>query len=79
MHAKDMPGSHVIIRWDGAGDVPAETFRMALKLAAKNSRGSGGTKVPVDATLRKYVKKPSGSPPGFVIYTNQTTFFVSPS
>ncbi|MDR2504465.1 MAG: NFACT family protein [Oscillospiraceae bacterium] len=79
MHAKDMPGSHVIIRWDGGGEVPKETFMMALKLAAKNSRGSGGTKVPVDATLRKYVKKPSGSPPGFVIYTNQTTYYVSPT
>lgn len=34
--------------------------------------------VPVDYTLRRYVKKPSGARPGYVIYTNQTTLFVDP-
>ncbi len=73
LHAKDMPGSHVILK----AEHPApDTLAMALRLAAWYSRGKG-TAVPVDYTLRKYVKKPGGSPAGFVIYTNQKTVMVS--
>ena len=75
LHAKDMPGSHVIIR---AEAVSQETLAMALRLAAWYSRGKG-VSVPVDYTLRKYVKKPGGSPAGFVIYTHQKTVAVSVS
>ena len=35
--------------------------------------------VPVDYTLRRYVKKPGGAAPGFVIYTNQRTLFMTVS
>ena len=77
LHAKDMPGSHVIIRH--AGEVPPDTLTIALKLAAQYSRGRNGTNVPIDVTLRKHVRKPSGSPTGFVIYTNQKTYYVNPS
>lgn len=73
LHAKDMPGSHVIIRGDS---VSADTLAMALKLAAWYSKGKGAG-VPVDYTLRKHVKKPGGAPAGFVIYTNQKTVMVS--
>ena len=73
LHAKDMPGSHVIVK----AEHPApETLGMALRLAAWYSKGKGAA-VPVDYTLRKYVKKPGGSPAGFVIYTNQKTVMVS--
>ncbi len=72
LHAKDMPGSHVIIK---SGDPSRETLETALRLAAWYSKGKG-TAVPVDYTLRKYVKKPGGSPAGFVIYTNQKTVLV---
>ena len=75
LHAKDMPGSHVII----AGDAPDEaTILMAARLAAKYSRGGTGSNIPVDYTQRKYVKKPSGAKPGFVIYTHQKTLYVNP-
>ncbi len=73
LHAKDMPGSHVIIRSDAPSD---ETLMMAAKLAAWFSKAKG-VQVPVDYTLRKYVKKPGGTPPGFVIYTNQRTLIVN--
>lgn len=73
LHAKDMPGSHVIIRSES---VSAEALAMALRLAAWYSRGKG-VSVPVDYTLRKYVKKPGGAPAGFVIYTHQKTAAVS--
>ena len=73
LHAKDMPGSHVIVK----AEHPApDTLAMALRLAAWYSRGKGAA-VPVDYTLRKNVKKPGGSPAGFVIYTNQKTVMVS--
>ena len=73
LHAKDMPGSHVIIR---AETVSPDALAMALRLAAWFSKGKG-TAVPVDYTLRRHVKKPGGAPAGFVIYTNQKTVMVS--
>ena len=76
LHAKDMPGSHVII----VGPDPDErTLLEAALLAARYSRGAASSQVPVDYTLRNYVKKPAGAKPGFVIYTHQRTLFVTPS
>ncbi len=76
LHAKDMPGSHVLIAH--AEPIPEPTLRDAAMLAAYYSKGARSSRVPVDYTLRKYVKKPGGSPLGYVIYTNQKTLFVTP-
>ena len=73
LHAKDMPGSHVIVR---AEHPSREALEAALRLASWYSKGKG-VSVPVDYTLRKYVKKPGGAPAGFVVYTNQKTVIVS--
>ena len=75
LHAKDMPGSHVIVASDHPDE---ETLHMAARLAARYSKGASAGKVPVDMTRRRYVKKPSGAKPGFVIYTNQTTVLAEP-
>ncbi len=75
LHAKDMPGSHVIIRTEE--EVPLTTLRQAALLAAWYSKGKNSSTVPVDYTLRKYVKKPSGTAPGKVIYTHQKTAYVT--
>ena len=76
LHAKDMPGSHVII----VGEAPDEdTILFAARLAAAYSKGKTSSRVPVDYTLRRYVKKPGGAKPGFVIYTNQRTLSVQPA
>ena len=64
LHAKDMPGSHVIIRTEG--EVPPTTLKQAAQWAAWDSKGQRSSSVPGDYTLRKYVKKPGGAPPGFV-------------
>jgi predicted ribosome quality control (RQC) complex YloA/Tae2 family protein len=77
LHAKDMPGSHVIIRKEG--EIPDSTLLEAAQLAAYYSRGRQSAGVPIDYTLRKYVKKPGGSPAGFVIYTNQRTLYITVS
>lgn len=75
LHAKDMPGSHVIV---ASADADAATLEMAARLAARYSRGASAGKVPVDITRRKHVKKPAGAKPGFVIYTNQKTVLAKP-
>jgi predicted ribosome quality control (RQC) complex YloA/Tae2 family protein len=75
LHAKDMPGSHVIIRTEG--EVPMQTLKEAATLAAWYSKGQGSSSVPIDYTLRRYVKKPGGAAPGFVIYTNQHTVYMT--
>src|SRR6056297_3484177 len=76
-HAQKIPGSHVIINSAGR-EVPQEVMVMAAKLAARFSKGGISTKVPVDYTRLKYVKKPKGSPPGFRLYDNFKTFIVDP-
>ncbi|MBR2288926.1 MAG: NFACT family protein [Clostridia bacterium] len=75
LHAKDMPGSHVIIRKEG--EIPDTTLLEAARLAAWYSKGQRSSGVPVDYTLRKYVKKPGGTPAGFVIYTQQHTLYMT--
>ncbi len=77
LHTKDIPGSHVLIKGAGSAISPA-TLELAAGLAAYFSKARQSSKVPVDYTLRKHVKKPSGSPPGFVIYTDQQTVLIEP-
>lgn len=76
LHAKNIPGSHVVVDFDG--DPPESTLREAASLAAyySQARSSGG--VPVDYTQKKYVKKPSGARPGMVVYTTNRTLYVTP-
>ena len=75
LHAKNMPGSHVIIRETHFGE---QTLMEAAMLAAYYSKGQQSAQVPIDYTLRRYVKKPGGSPTGFVIYVNQKTLYITP-
>lgn len=75
LHAKDMPGSHVVIKHEGTP--PDATLLQAAQLAAFYSKGRSSTGVPIDYTARKHVKKPGGSPAGFVIYTNQRTLYMT--
>ena len=77
LHAKDMPGSHVIIHH--TGEVPQTTLKQAAQLACWYSKGQRSSGVPVDYTLRRYVKKPGGAAPGFVIYTHQHTAYMTVS
>ena len=76
LHAKDMPGSHVIVCQEG--EVSQTTMKQAAQLAAWYSKGQRSSLVPVDYTLRRYVKKPSGAAPGKVIYTHQKTAYITP-
>ncbi|WP_100403094.1 Rqc2 family fibronectin-binding protein [Bacillus sp. FJAT-42315] len=76
LHTKDIPGSHVVIR----SEEPSEqTILEAANLAAYFSKAKASSSVPVDFTKVRHVKKPNGAKPGFVIYDNQQTVYVTPN
>lgn len=75
LHVKNFHGSHVILKT--ANKVPSqETINKCASLAKEHSKASQSSNVPVDYTFVKYVKKPSGSKPGMVIYTHEQTVIV---
>ena len=76
-HTKDIPGSHVVLQ-NGGTEPSKEDILLAASLAAHFSKARGSSKIPVDYTEIRYVKKPSGSKPGFVIFTNQKTLYITP-
>lgn len=75
-HVKDIPGSHVILQ---ATEPAPEIITKVARIAAYFSQARHSSKVPVDFTKKKFVKKPSGAKPGFVIYEEQQTLFVTPN
>lgn len=77
LHTKNIPGSHVIIKAK-AKDIPDNTLTEAAILAAFYSKASNSTKVPVDYTEVRNVKKPAGAKPGMVIYSTNKTLYVDP-
>jgi predicted ribosome quality control (RQC) complex YloA/Tae2 family protein len=78
-HARQIKGAHVVVRTNNRpGNVPPGTIRMAAELAAAGSDAKHSSLVPVDYTLRKHVRKPRGSAPGYVIYQNEKTLDVTP-
>lgn len=76
-HTKDIPGSHIILKTT-LPKAREEDIALAVELAAYFSKAREGSSVPVDCVQRRYVKKPSGSKPGFVIFTNQKTYYATP-
>jgi len=78
LHARHTAGAHVILRWTGDARPPARDLEEAATLAALHSRARTSGSVPVDWTLRKYVRKPRRSPPGQVVAERVETLFVAP-
>ncbi|MDO4522344.1 MAG: NFACT RNA binding domain-containing protein [Eubacteriales bacterium] len=66
-HAKDCPGSHVIVKSMGK-ELPDHTFEEAARLAAYYSKKRGADKVEIDYVEKKHLRKVNGAAPGFVIY-----------
>ena len=58
----------MIVKLDGADELPDRTFEEAARLAAYYSRGRDQEKVEIDYIQKKHVKKPGGARPGFVVY-----------
>lgn len=77
-HAKNTPGSHVILECTGMPEPPAQDFTEAATIAAVYSKAGEGAVAEVDYTLVKQVKKPAGAKPGFVIYHTNWSASVVP-
>lgn len=75
LHAKNIPGSHVIVQSSHPSE---ETLVEAAEIAAYHSKYRFSAQVPVDCVQVKYIHKPNGAKPGFVIYEGQKTYFVTP-
>jgi len=78
LHAREVAGAHVILRWTGPGNPPARDLEEAAILAALHSKARTSGSAPVDWTLRKHVRKPRKAPPGRVIPDRVKTLFVEP-
>jgi len=74
LHVQKAPGSHVLIH--STTSVSLATLHYAANLAAYYSTLRASTNVPVDYTLRKFVKRPSRARPGYVVYEQQRTLYV---
>ena len=75
LHVKDLQGSHVIIRTENK-EPNQDTINKCAMLAKAHSKAEQSSNATVDYTLVKYVKKPSGSKPGMVIYTHEKSVTV---
>ena len=77
LHTQKIHGSHVILCTGGA-EPDGQSLMEAASLAAYFSQAQGSTKVPVDYTPVKFVKKPAGAKPGMVVYTTYQTMLADP-
>lgn len=70
-------GSHCLLKCNNQ-KVEEHTILACAQIAAFHSKAKLSSKVPVDYCFIKNVKKPNGSKPGMVIYTNNKTLYVQP-
>ena len=75
-HTQHLHGSHVILRCNGLEPTELAVAQAAV-IAAYYSQGREGGKVPVDYTMLRFVRKPSGALPGKVIYTDYKTIMTA--
>ena len=80
LHVRAASSAHVIIRsFNRPESVPIEVIKLAADIAAKHSSTKHSHTVPVDYTLKKYVRKPRGAAPGAVTYQREKTLMTSPA
>lgn len=77
-HAKDIHGSHVVLKLNDANDISDNLVKKCAAITAYHSKAKDSTKVLVEYTYIKNIKKPKGSKPGFVTLTNYKTILVKP-
>lgn len=82
-HAKGIPGSHVIVKSDNDNpatewDMPDDVFELCGALAAINCAHEGSSKVEIDYTRKKHIKKPAEGNRGMVIYHTYFSLVASP-
>ncbi len=78
-HARDLRGSHVVLRREGRkSDITPTAIEQAAAIAAWYSKARNSGKVAVDYMEVRYLRKPKGAPPGLVTYTQHQTVTVAP-
>jgi predicted ribosome quality control (RQC) complex YloA/Tae2 family protein len=77
LHARGVPGAHVILRTNGTTP-PDAIVERAAQVAAFHSAARNSTSVDVDVAPRRHVKKIPNAPPGLVRYANERTLRVTP-
>ncbi|MBN2461726.1 MAG: NFACT family protein [Candidatus Cloacimonetes bacterium] len=77
-HTRIYHGSHIILRNLRKQVPPPDLINLCCRLAAYYSKAKHAKNVPVDYTQVRYVRKPKGSPPGFVVYSHHRTIFADP-
>ncbi len=79
LHAKDVSGSHVVIKQKGNGQFPKDVIEYAARIAAFYSKAKHSGLVPVIYTPKKYVRKPKGYLPGQVAVDREEVIMVEPN
>ena len=77
-HAKDVAGSHVILKYNSAQNFPKTLLEKVAGIAAYYSKRKNDTLCPVGYTPKKYVRKPKGSAPGAVVVEREKVLLVKP-
>jgi predicted ribosome quality control (RQC) complex YloA/Tae2 family protein len=78
LHAKDVSGSHVIIKYQAGKNFPEPVIERAAGLAAFFSKLRTDSLCPVIVTPKKYVRKPKGLPEGAVVVDREKVLMVVP-
>lgn len=78
LHARMVPGSHVLIKTSGLKNIPVSVLETAASLAAFYSKNKNESLAPVIHTEAKYVRKVKGSPPGSVMVEKEKVLMVIP-
>jgi len=78
LHAKDVAGSHVLIKHQAGKKIPKDVIERAAQLAAYYSKRKNETLCPVVVTPRKFVRKRKGDPAGMVVVEKEDTILVEP-
>jgi len=78
LHAKDVAGSHVVVKVKSGQDMPKPVLERAAELAAYYSKRKTDTLCPVTVTKKKYVRKPKGVPAGAVFVEKENVLLVEP-
>jgi predicted ribosome quality control (RQC) complex YloA/Tae2 family protein len=79
LHVRAAASAHGVIKTGKRPEaVPPATLRRAAEIVASRSEAKASGSIPVDYTLRRYVRKPRNSAPGRVTYEREKTIYVGP-
>ncbi|MFM8913083.1 MAG: NFACT RNA binding domain-containing protein, partial [Flammeovirgaceae bacterium] len=78
LHAKDVAGSHVLIKHQANKPFPTDVIERAAALAAYHSKRKHDTLCPVSVTPKKFVRKRKGDPAGAVVVEREDVVMVVP-